>query len=85
MRRIESQVSAGLAPQVQQEGAVHHGNRETAQALPLPDWLIVWSSLVVPLTEREGGQRRQVQVGWTEKFNLYLRGDATPEVGVERA
>lgn len=64
---------------------MHHGNRETAKSLPFPDRLVVWSSLIVTLPEREGDQWRHVKAGWTEMLDFYLRGDATPEVGVERA
>lgn len=49
MRRVEGQLLAGFPPQVQEEGAVHHGNGEAAEPLPLPDWLVVRGSLVVAL------------------------------------
>lgn len=49
VRRVEGKVPAGLTAQVQQEGAVDHGNRKTAEPLPLPDGLILWGSQVVTL------------------------------------
>ena len=56
---VEGQLPAGVAPQVQQEGAMNHGNGEAAQPLPLPDWLVVGGALVVALRVRgeDGGVR----------------------------
>lgn len=53
VRRVEGQLPAGFTAKVQKEGAVHHGNRETAEAFPLPDGLIVWGSLIVALRVSE--------------------------------
>lgn len=52
MRRVEGQVPSGFPTQVYQVGAVHHGNGETAETLPLPDGLVVWGSLIVTLNKK---------------------------------
>ncbi|TNN46611.1 hypothetical protein EYF80_043198 [Liparis tanakae] len=89
---VEGQAAAGLPPQVHQEGAVHHGDGVTAEPLPLPDGLVVRGPLVVALTQRREMKRGNLAertgggVGsYAISFKPYLRGDATPEVGVERA
>lgn len=59
VRWVEGQLPAGLAAQVQEEGAVHHGNGEAAEPLPLPDGLVVRGSLVVALRVSEEVHNRE--------------------------
>lgn len=49
VRRVESQRLTGTAPQVHQEGGVHHGNRKAALTLPLADGDVLGRASVVAL------------------------------------
>lgn len=49
--RVEGQRSAGSAPQVQQVGGVHHGDRKASLPLPFTDGNILWGSSVVSLSQ----------------------------------
>lgn len=54
--RVEGQGAAGGAAEIQQEGGVHHGNREAAGALPLADGDVVCSAIVVALGKEAAKQ-----------------------------
>lgn len=56
VRRVEGHVQCGTASQIQKEGGVNHGNRETTQTLPLTDRLVVWGALVITLRGSQKGQ-----------------------------
>lgn len=61
VRRVEGQLPAGLTAQVQEEGAVHHGNGKAAKPLPLPDRLVVRGSLVVALRMSKKTHNRECE------------------------
>jgi len=52
VRGVEGQRWAGAAPQVQQEGGVHHGHGEAALPPPPADGHVVRRALVVALVRR---------------------------------
>lgn len=49
VRRVEGQGSTASAPQVQQDGGVHHGDRKAALTLPFTDGNVLRGPSVVAL------------------------------------